>query len=601
MSGFIAGLLEGLSLEECAELGLAYDGDGDRLILFVASDGSANGDIEPLVKDALRSQLSPRHVPNEVYTVPAIPTTLSGKKLEVPVKKILAGADPDEVASRGSLRDPAALDAIAEVAATRNRRLRWDEASRAFAGEGETPRPVSRRREELLELAAEMFAEHGFTGVTVDSLGSAAGVSGPALYHHFDSKEAMLGEMLVGISHHLLDRGRALRDADLGDRLLTELIAMHVDFAVDHQALILVHMRDLNQAHADDQRRVRLLQRQYTEVWVEALLEHTPDLPPDTARAAIHGVLGLINSTPFSPRAERDEMVRLLQEMAGASLAAVRPAQEADMSELRDDDDGGAAARLGRLRSLLFAPATNEAVMRKIGTRGADAVVIDCEDATPPHLKEAAREAARTLAPVLTAEGTVVTVRVNAPSSEWFTDDIAEALTPAVAAVVVPKIERVDEIDHLARLLDAAGLPELGVIAGIETALGVADARHLLAHPRIVAGYFGAEEEPVVVEDVCASGARILLVAMGAPRQESFILRHRRELGARVALGIGGSFDVWSGRVRRAPEWTRRYSVEWLWRLASNPRRAGRQVALASFVRDVMRHDEYGRGRSGRG
>ncbi len=114
-------------------------------------------------------------------------------------------------------------------------------------------------------------------------------------------------------------------------------------------------------------------------------------------------------------------------------------------------------------------------------------------------------------------------------------------------------------------------------------------------------GYFGAEEEPVVVEDVCASGARILLVAMGAPRQESFILRHRRELGARVALGIGGSFDVWSGRVRRAPEWTRRYSVEWLWRLASNPRRAGRQVALASFVRDVMRHDEYGRGRSGRG
>ena len=66
----------------------------------------------------------------------AIPTTLSGKKLEVPVKKILAGADPDQVASRGSLRDPAALDAIVEVAALRNRRLRWDEASARVRRQG---------------------------------------------------------------------------------------------------------------------------------------------------------------------------------------------------------------------------------------------------------------------------------------------------------------------------------------------------------------------------------------------------------------------------------------------------------------------------------
>ncbi len=149
--------------------------------------------------------------------------------------------------------------------------------------------------------------------------------------------------------------------------------------------------------------------------------------------------------------------------------------------------------RFTRLRSLLFAPATNAAVVAKLVTRGADAVVVDCEDATPADLKVAARAGAHAAVPELTAAGAVVAVRVNAPASEWFTDDVA-ALHGDVAAVVVPKIERVAELDTLAALLDAAGLAEVGVIAGIETALGVADARPLLGHPRVVAGYFGAED-----------------------------------------------------------------------------------------------------------
>lgn len=149
---------------------------------------------------------------------------------------------------------------------------------------------------------------------------------------------------------------------------------------------------------------------------------------------------------------------------------------------------------LGRLVSLLFAPAADTDRLRRIGSRGADAVVIDCEDATPPHLKAAARAAARELAPVLAAEGVVVTVRVNAPSSEWFADDIADALSPSVAAIVVPKVERRGELDLASSMLDAAGLTDVGVLAGIETALGVADARPLLAHPRVVGGYFGAED-----------------------------------------------------------------------------------------------------------
>lgn len=202
----------------------------------------------------------------------------------------------------------------------KHRRLRLGAVSRLSSGE--SPRPGLTRREELLEIAAELFAARGFASVTVDDLGAAAGVSGPALYHHFESKEAMLGEMLVDISHHLLEAGRALREAAPAMRLLDDLIEMHVDFSVDHRALISVHFRDLLLSSADDQRRVRSLQRQYVEIWVDALLVRQPELPVPLARAAIHAVLGLINSTPFSPRARRADMVPLLRTMATAAIAA---------------------------------------------------------------------------------------------------------------------------------------------------------------------------------------------------------------------------------------------------------------------------------------
>lgn len=311
------------SLPQVTSSLIVHHEDGDRLVLFVSTDGTiSDRDVAADSKRALREQLSPRHVPNEVYVVPSIPTTLSGKKLEIPVKKILAGADPAEVASRGELTDPTALDAIVEVAAARNRRLRWDEASRAFSGE-DAPRQVSPRREELLEIAAELFARQGFAAVTVDSLGAAAGVSGPALYHHFENKEAMLGEMLVGTSHHLLAGARALRDSVPSDRLLGELIAMRVDFAVDHRSLISVESRDLNNATPDDRDRVRLLQQQYVDIWVDALIAQRPDLNAADAQPVVHAVLGMINSTPESPRTPVTKLASMLRSMATAAVDAL--------------------------------------------------------------------------------------------------------------------------------------------------------------------------------------------------------------------------------------------------------------------------------------
>ncbi len=180
------------------------------------------------------------------------------------------------------------------------------------------------RRAELVALAAELFADRGFAGVTVDDIGAAAGVSGPALYHHFEGKEALLGEMLVGISESLLAKAMAIVDrvgVD-GAHALDELIAMHVEFALDDRALITVHFRDLVHASDPDQKTVRQLQNAYVDIWVDVLLAETPDLEPRTARAAVHAALGLINSTPFSGRLRRADMVVLLRSMALAALHA---------------------------------------------------------------------------------------------------------------------------------------------------------------------------------------------------------------------------------------------------------------------------------------
>ena len=92
-------------------------GGAGALVLFVAvGDGVQVDSVIDPIKRALRADLSPRHVPDEIHALPSIPTTLSGKKLELPVKKILLGADPDSVASRGALKNPESLDAVAEVA-----------------------------------------------------------------------------------------------------------------------------------------------------------------------------------------------------------------------------------------------------------------------------------------------------------------------------------------------------------------------------------------------------------------------------------------------------------------------------------------------------
>ncbi|TWP53293.1 TetR/AcrR family transcriptional regulator [Lentzea tibetensis] len=185
----------------------------------------------------------------------------------------------------------------------------------------ETAKPS--RREQILTAAAELFARHGFHGVGIDDIGAAVGISGPALYRHFRSKDAMLGEMLTSISERLLDGGQARVDAAAdAASALHSLVRWHVDFALEDPALITVQMRNLANLTDPDRRRVRTLQRRYVEVWVETIRRTVPSADEPTARAAAHAVFGLINSTPHSAHLDRDQMASLLSRMALASLTA---------------------------------------------------------------------------------------------------------------------------------------------------------------------------------------------------------------------------------------------------------------------------------------
>jgi N-acetylglucosaminyldiphosphoundecaprenol N-acetyl-beta-D-mannosaminyltransferase len=97
-------------------------------------------------------------------------------------------------------------------------------------------------------------------------------------------------------------------------------------------------------------------------------------------------------------------------------------------------------------------------------------------------------------------------------------------------------------------------------------------------------GFCTDDEEAAIVDTIRASGARIVFIGLGSPRQEMWLARHLRASGCGAGVGVGGSFDVISGRVKRAPMIWRQLGIEWLYRLIREPQRLRRQLALPYFV-----------------
>ena len=168
----------------------------------------------------------------------------------------------------------------------------------------------------------------------MDDIGSAAGVTGPALYHHFPSKEAMLAYALTPVSQRLLD-GAVARIAEHTDAsaALAALVDFHVGFALENPAVITLHLHELDRLPAESQRQIRQTQRRYVTEWVSVLCQVLPDVPRVRAKAAAQAAFGLMNSTPFLRQASessgaagvpRSELRRLLCTMALSALLSTR-------------------------------------------------------------------------------------------------------------------------------------------------------------------------------------------------------------------------------------------------------------------------------------
>ncbi len=179
----------------------------------------------------------------------------------------------------------------------------------------------------------------------------------------------------------------------------------------------------------------------------------------------------------------------------------------------------------------------------------------------------------------------------------------AELVTPDSAGIlwaarragrpIEARVSGVDIVDEICRLSAQKGyrIYFLGAEPGVAE---MAAERLRLRHPgcNIVGarhGYFPAGDDEVVAKEVSEAKPNVLFVAMGIPRQEQFIQKTQGIIQAEVSMGVGGSLDVYSGRVKRAPALFQKLKLEWLWRLIQNPSKWRKAIKLPRFVMLVLR------------
>ena len=188
---------------------------------------------------------------------------------------------------------------------------------------------------------------------------------------------------------------------------------------------------------------------------------------------------------------------------------------------------------------------------------------------------------------------------MKSPELTALLNDAALVLPDGAGVVLASKIlgtplkEKVAGVDFADRLMEIMAeegyrLYLLGSKPGVAE---LAAEKMLEKHPGLTIcgmadGYF--KDEDAVVEKINASGADILFVCLGAPKQEYFMQKHRDALRVRMMLGLGGTLDSFAGTVKRAPKWMIRMNLEWFYRLLKEPKRLGRMMRLPKFILSVI-------------
>jgi AcrR family transcriptional regulator len=186
----------------------------------------------------------------------------------------------------------------------------------------QTRRRTAVRRLELINAAARLFASRSYYAVTVDDIGEALGLSGPALYRHFPSKEALLVAVFDQVIEQQSERlHEALAEAGDPRAALESMVGSHVEFAVEQRENMAVWRQEFHHLPEADSWRLRRAQRLYVEEWVHIVHELRPDLNDASVRALVHGVLGLLQSPSDFQSGLADEGVKnLLMSMAVAAV-----------------------------------------------------------------------------------------------------------------------------------------------------------------------------------------------------------------------------------------------------------------------------------------
>lgn len=169
------------------------------------------------------------------------------------------------------------------------------------------------------------MARRGFVSVRLEDIAAEVGISGPAVYRHFDSKNEVLDELLLDISERLQSGGEQVVDrGGTPVQVLANLVEFHIDVLVTKPDLIAIQDRDLDALTDDARRRVRSLQRRYVETWVQVLIAvaeaNGHPLSESESRVRAHATFGLLNSSPRLPDFEQARLRALLTEMALAAL-----------------------------------------------------------------------------------------------------------------------------------------------------------------------------------------------------------------------------------------------------------------------------------------
>ncbi|WP_160097308.1 TetR/AcrR family transcriptional regulator [Rhodococcus sp. T7] len=184
------------------------------------------------------------------------------------------------------------------------------------------------RRYRILAAAADLVARNGFNSVSMAEIGAASGITGSAIYRHFDSKSAVLVELFDSAIDRLLDDAERTLDSGIGlEQALRELVEGQIEFVVGKREVAQVYHNEIHNLPEDDRRRLRRKQRLYLEEWVHLVDELRSDLDDGEARAVVHAAIGAIQSTLFHSVGLPIDRLRQILADSALAILGVAPAR----------------------------------------------------------------------------------------------------------------------------------------------------------------------------------------------------------------------------------------------------------------------------------